>query len=333
MNAGRLILKSNTTRPNFGLEVWGTDYNKIKDTCILAERLGYDGFFYGESLADIDLDCWTILSNLSAVTDKIKLGPVITYLFPQYRSIALLAKQAVTLQEISNGRLEFRTGAGATLQWSLQWWHPYGIEYPSNAERVRILEEGIPLLQRLWKTSGDNNNSNSNDPAVYFTGNYFKLNGASLKRPNKTIPITIAAKKRKMMQIAARYADVWESSYITPEQFISLNKKFEDIIKSEQSSNNNDLNTDKRIIKKSVELDVIIAATDSDLEYKKRIFAMERGPGVAHQMLQHGLVGTADKIGERLREYIDAGIDQFFLAFQDPFDPRALESFSDAFIK
>jgi alkanesulfonate monooxygenase SsuD/methylene tetrahydromethanopterin reductase-like flavin-dependent oxidoreductase (luciferase family) len=44
---------------------------------------------------------------------------------------------------------------------------------------------------------------------------------------------------------------------------------------------------------------------------------MERGPGVAHQMLKHGLVGTADKLGERVREYIDAGIDQFFLAFQD----------------
>jgi hypothetical protein len=46
-------LKSNNNRPNFCLEVWGTDYNKIKDTCILAEKLGYDGFFYGESLADI----------------------------------------------------------------------------------------------------------------------------------------------------------------------------------------------------------------------------------------------------------------------------------------
>ena len=134
-----IVLKSNTTRPDFCLEVWGTDYNKIKDTCILAEKLGYDGFFYGESLADIDLDCWTILSNLSAVTDKIKLGPVITYLFPQYRSIVLLAKQAVTLQEISNGRLEFRTGAGATPRWSLQWWHPYGIKYPSNAERYVCL--------------------------------------------------------------------------------------------------------------------------------------------------------------------------------------------------
>ena len=319
-------MKSNNNRPNFCLEVWGTDYNKIKDTCILAEKLGYDGFFYGESLADIDLDCWTILSNLSAVTDKIKLGPVITYLFPQYRSIVLLAKQAVTLQEISNGRLEFRTGAGATLQWSLQWWHPYGIEYPNNAERVRMVEEGIMLLHRLWKSSGGNN-----EPSVHFTGNYFKLNGASLKRPSKTIPVTIAAKKRKTMQIAAKYADVWESSYITPEQFVSLNKKFEDIIKSEQSNNNNNSNTHKKTIKKSIELDVIIADTDSDLEYRKRIFAMERGPGVTHQILKHGLVGKTEKIAERLKKYIDAGVNQFFLAFQDPFDSRALESFTDTF--
>ena len=72
------------------LEVWGKDYNKIKETCLLAEKLGYYGFYYGESLADIDLDCWTVLSSLSSITDQIKLGPVITYLFPQYRNIALV---------------------------------------------------------------------------------------------------------------------------------------------------------------------------------------------------------------------------------------------------
>jgi alkanesulfonate monooxygenase SsuD/methylene tetrahydromethanopterin reductase-like flavin-dependent oxidoreductase (luciferase family) len=69
------------------------------------------------------------------------------------------------------------------------------------------------------------------------------------------------------------------------------------------------------------------------LEYKKRIFAMERGPGVTHQILNHGLVGTADKIAERIKEYIDAGVNQFLLAFQDPFDSRALELFTDAFRK
>jgi len=49
---------------------------------------------------------------------------------------------------------------------------------------------------------------------------------------------------------------------------------------------------------KSIELDVIIADSDSDLEYKKRIFAMERGPGVAHQILKHGLVVKANEIAE-----------------------------------
>ena len=63
------------------LEVWGANYEKIREACY--------GFYYGESLSDIDLDCWTVLSTLSCLTTKIKLGPVITYPFPQYRSSAL----------------------------------------------------------------------------------------------------------------------------------------------------------------------------------------------------------------------------------------------------
>jgi alkanesulfonate monooxygenase SsuD/methylene tetrahydromethanopterin reductase-like flavin-dependent oxidoreductase (luciferase family) len=146
-------------------------------------------------------------------------------LFPQYRNIFLLAKQAITLQEISNGRLEFRTGAGATLQWSSQWWHPYGIDYPTTAERVSILEEGIRVLDILW-------NKQQTTAAVSFEGKYFKLKGAAtLHKNQKKIPLTIAAKRNKTMQIAAKYADIWESSYITPEQFASLNKKFDDISK------------------------------------------------------------------------------------------------------
>ena len=62
---------------------------KIKQTCLLAEELGYYGFYYGESLTEIDLDCWTVLSAMIPITNKIKLGPVITYILPEYRSLAL----------------------------------------------------------------------------------------------------------------------------------------------------------------------------------------------------------------------------------------------------
>ena len=307
---------------SFCLEVWGTDYNKIKDACILAEDLGYYGFYYGESLADLDLDCWTVISALSSLTTKIKLGPVITYLLPQYRGIALVAKQAITLQEISGGRLELRTGAGATLQYAAQWWHPFGIDYPEQGKRVSILNEGIRVLKMLLE---NNNGSVSSIPSsVSFKGDYFKINGASFNKPAKKIPITIAAKKNQMMRIAAKYADIWESSYLSPDQFSSLNAHFEGLVTALKEV---DDKYDHRKILRSIELDVLIAESESELEYKKRIFAMERGPAVYNQILNNGIIGTPDNVSKRIKEYVDVGVNQFFLAFQDPFDFKALELF------
>jgi alkanesulfonate monooxygenase SsuD/methylene tetrahydromethanopterin reductase-like flavin-dependent oxidoreductase (luciferase family) len=288
----------------FCLEVWGTDYGKIKDTCILAEKLGYYGFYYGESLAEIDLDCWSVISNLSAITATIKLGPVITYLIPQYRNIALIAKQSTTLQEISNGRLEFRTGAGATNNYATPWWYPFGIDYPNARERTLLLDEGLKVLKLLWSK-----------PQVKFSGKYFKITGARLKNPNMPIPITVAATRTKMMQLAAKHADIWESSYLSPQEFASMNSEFEKIS-----------NPTKRFVK-SIELDVIIANSDSELEYKKRLFAMERRPAVLNHLLKHSLVGKPEDIVQKVRKYIDAGIGQFFLGFQDPFEYEAIQLF------
>jgi len=297
----------------FCLEIWGTNYEKIKEMCVFAEKSGYDGFFYGESLTDIDLDCWTVLSSLINITSKIKIGPVITYLFPEYRNITLLAKQAMTFQNLTKGRLEFRTGAGATLQYSIQWWHPFGIEYLKAFERVEILDEGLQVLTKLW---------NSKMSSVKFEGKYFKLNGASLKIPNiviEKIPITVAAKKKKTMAIAAKYADIWECSYISPIEFLKLNNEFTHLI---------DKDTNPKI-EKSIELDVVIAESDTDLKYKEKIFAMERAPHILHQIKKYGLIGKPRDIGERINEYLKVGVTQFLLSFQDPFDKNSLGLFND----
>jgi alkanesulfonate monooxygenase SsuD/methylene tetrahydromethanopterin reductase-like flavin-dependent oxidoreductase (luciferase family) len=299
----------------FCLEIWGTEYDKIKQTCTIAEKLGYHGFFYGESLSNIDLDCWTVISSLASTTNRIKLGPVITYLFPQYRNIALLAKQALTLQKISDGRLEFRTGTGSTSKYSLAWWLPYGIEYPEETERVSILEQGLQILQLLWK---------SDKPQADYQSRYFKLNRASIGLPHSDIsmkiPITVAAKRTKTIGIAAKYADIWETSFLSPQEFSTLNEKFKKIIISKNI---------QRTIKRSIELDVIIGESDTDLQYKEQIFSMQRGPNVLHQLKAKGLVGKSDDIAQRIQEYADAGIDQFFLAFQDPYDTRSLRLFDD----
>jgi alkanesulfonate monooxygenase SsuD/methylene tetrahydromethanopterin reductase-like flavin-dependent oxidoreductase (luciferase family) len=85
------------------------------------------------------------------------------------------------------------------------------------------------------------------------------------------------------------------------------------------------------LIKKSIELDVLISDSDSDLEHKKKIFVTERDPATAQMIFKYGLVGRPSRVAERLKKYIDAGVDQFFLAFQDPFDSNALELFTEAF--
>lgn len=296
----------------FCLEVWGTSFEDIRKTCLEAEKLGYYGFYYGESLAEIDMDCWTVISSLAAITNKIKLGPVITYLFPQYRNIALVAKKALTFQEISEGRLEFRTGSGATLQYASQWWYPFGVSYPKISQRLIILEEGLQILEKFW----------SGKP-VFFDGKYFKINGGTMKRTNNTIPITIAAKGDKMMAMAAKYANIWEASYLSPEKFNDLNEKFKEICSKEKINDSNK-------IMRSIELDVIIAKSESDLDYKKRLFIMNRGPGVYNQILQNGLVGTKDRVRQKIDEYADSGVEQFFLAFHDPYNISDLQLFIDS---
>jgi alkanesulfonate monooxygenase SsuD/methylene tetrahydromethanopterin reductase-like flavin-dependent oxidoreductase (luciferase family) len=157
--------------------------------------------------------------------------------------------------------------------------------------------------------------------SVKFEGKYFKLNDASIKIPYiviEKIPITVAAKKKKTMTIAANYADIWESSYISPIEFLKLNNEFTHIIE--------DTN---RKIEKSIELDVIIAESDTDLKYKEKIFAMERGPNILHQIKKHSLIGKPTDIAERIKEYLEAGVTQFLLAFQDPFDKKSLSLFND----
>jgi alkanesulfonate monooxygenase SsuD/methylene tetrahydromethanopterin reductase-like flavin-dependent oxidoreductase (luciferase family) len=74
-----------------------------------------------------------------------------------------------------------------------------------------------------------------NKSSLHFNGKFFRINGAVVKKATKSIPITVAAKKKRMMKIAVKYADIWESSYITPSQFSCISAEFEKILKETSS--------------------------------------------------------------------------------------------------
>lgn len=180
------------------LEVWSSSFAQVEATCVLAESLELDAFYYGESPHDLNLDCWTTLAGLSRSTERIRLGPVITNILPTYRSTLLLAKQAATVASMSGGRIDLRTGVGASAAFGRGWWQPFGVDYPNYEQRLSDLETAIEALPRLWADG-------------------------------PRIPVTIAAKSERAMRLAGAHADVWETSFCTPTEFAEQRARFEEL--------------------------------------------------------------------------------------------------------
>ncbi len=172
--------------PRICLEVWGGDPNELVGIARHAEAIGLDGVYLGESPTALNAETWTTLGAIAAVTDRIRLGPVIANLLPDYRSAALLARQGAALAVLSEGRFDFRTGVGASEAAGRAWWAPAGVAYPPYAERLKEAERQLGELRNAW---------------------------ADDDLP--TIEVTIAATSERSLALAARFGQRWETSFAT----------------------------------------------------------------------------------------------------------------------
>ena len=287
------------------VEVWGGTYEQICRTAQLAEARGVDGFYYGESLTDLDLDAWQVLAGLAGCTKSLSLGPVITYLLPQYRSVALLAKQATTLQEMSAGRLVFRTGCGGGRKHAASWWDPYGVDYPRAAARVDALAEGLEILCSLWTTG-----------SARSAGPHFPYAGGAQRLPRRRIPITLAASRPRMLRLAARHADICELSYLELRSYERLRSEVE-------------RHAMGRSLRFSLEVDGFVARDERRVAALRDQIGRMRGHA-AGPVWDRSLNGTPPQLRAQLRRYRDAGVDQLLVALDDPFDRDAVELLASA---
>ena len=144
------------------------------------------------------LEGWTLLAALAACTERIRIGVLVSS--NTFRHPALLAKQAVTVDHVSNGRLELGLGAG----WYLPEHEMFGIEFGEARERVERFREAVELVDRLLR----------GDTGVSFEGRHYRLRDAHflpgpVQRPRP--PLTLGAHGPRMLGICARYADTWNS--------------------------------------------------------------------------------------------------------------------------
>jgi F420-dependent oxidoreductase-like protein len=167
------------------------------------EALGFDSAWIfdhfmaagGNTTDHTYLEAWTALAGLAMVTSRISLGVLVSG--NTYRSPALVAKQAVTIDQMSNGRLIIGLGAG----WHVPEHKAYGFTFPSAGERVSRFAEAMQVIKAL-----------TTQERSTFNGRYYQLEDAPFEpRPVRPsgIPIVVGTSGERMLKIVARYADRW----------------------------------------------------------------------------------------------------------------------------
>jgi alkanesulfonate monooxygenase SsuD/methylene tetrahydromethanopterin reductase-like flavin-dependent oxidoreductase (luciferase family) len=116
-----------------------------------AEDANLDGLFRSDHYRSIQrgepagaLDAWATLAGLAAVTDRIRLGTMVTPV--TFRRAQVLAKMVVTVDHISGGRVELGLGAG----WYEAEHEAYGFAFPPLRERMDELDRQLAEIVRHW---------------------------------------------------------------------------------------------------------------------------------------------------------------------------------------
>ena len=166
------------------------------------EELGFDSIWHADhyqrpSVPDHPfLEGWTLLAHMATRTESARIGLLVTS--NTFRDPALVAKQAVTVDHASGGRLELGIGTG--------WWEPehraYGLTFPEPKELVDRFEEALEVVMALL----------SGDTASY-DGRFYHLKDAQFRPAplQPKLPLTLGAHGPRMLRIVARFADRWNS--------------------------------------------------------------------------------------------------------------------------
>jgi alkanesulfonate monooxygenase SsuD/methylene tetrahydromethanopterin reductase-like flavin-dependent oxidoreductase (luciferase family) len=184
------------------------------------ERLGFDGLYLVDHyFGRIDLDeptheGWTMLAALAPFTQRMRLGMMVSG--NTYRNPAFLLKQAITVDHISGGRVDFGVGAG----WQQREHEAYSFPLPPPKERIDRFQEALQIWEELQ----------ANDRTT-FDGEHYQLLDApfqpkSLQSPR--LPLLIGSTGPRMMRLVARHADIW-NVIGTPESGAALNARMDDL--------------------------------------------------------------------------------------------------------
>jgi len=276
----------------------------------LLEKLGYDGLwlvdhFWAGGLPDLDfLEGWTSLAALAAATQKLRLGLMVTC--NSYRSPALLAKMAATVDQISGGRIELGLGAG----WMQEEYKGYGYDFPPMGTRLAQLEESLEIVTRMLR-----------DHRSTFAGRHYRVEDApnNPKPVQSPLPVTIGgAGEKKLLRLVARFAQRWNCPMNSAHEVERLHGVL--------SSHCRQVGRDVGEIIVSEQMICVIGKDEETLQSKLTMAKAVLGHFADIDKV--AVAGTPDRVIAGLRAKIARGVSDFAVMFGDLAQPDSLELFA-----
>jgi F420-dependent oxidoreductase-like protein len=278
------------------------DWLRLADAC---ERLGLEGLFRsdhyysGEGVSGRgSSDAWALLGGLAARTERLRLGTLVSPV--TFREPALLAKSAVTVDEISGGRVEIGMGAG--------WWEEehtgHGFAFHDVDGRWQRLEEQVAIVHGLLT-----------EDRFSFEGRHYAVHDVEflpkgVQRPHPPLILGGTTVGPRMRRLVGRYADEFNTVGGTPE---TVRERF---ARARQGCVDEDRDPDALVT--SLMTWFFVAPTERmylEALERARLLDPSAGPFEAYRadIERDCIVGTPAQALERLADYREAGAQRIFL--------------------
>ena len=312
------------------------DWSSIKETVLLCDRLDYDSIFIADHVflgRDGEIwECLALMSAFAAITSNVDVAPI--HLCNNFRNPAIVAKTLATLSHVASGRLIIFYDYG----WRKAEFDAYGIPFGLNDdERIDQMEEGITVIKGMLK-----------EEKYSFNGKYYSVHEAICNpKPVKKIPVWMGeANNPQMVSAIVKHADVFNSMPCSIEGF----QEKIDIIYKECKEQGRDFSK----MGLSLETQILIRETDEEIDkifesfeeleslnnsYDQDILDQLKATNPAlgnykskKNFEEEFLIGTPEKIIEKINLFIDKGVSHFMLWFMDYPDQKGIKLFNDKII-
>jgi len=266
-----------------------------------AEESGLEGLFRSDHYSGQSddprgsLDAWTQIAALAAVTDRIRLGTLVSPV--TFRHPSLLAKAVATADHVSEGRVELGIGTG----WMEQEHTAYGFPFPPMAERLELLEEQLEIIVRQWT-----------EESLDFRGRHYRLDGlrsrpTPFQQPRPPVIVGGSARPRTA-RLAARFADEYNTVYPSDEE---LRERRANVLRA-------CIDAGREPLTFSVMTGCVVGRDTAELhERVERLLAKTGREGDPAEFVrtQRGrlVLGTVEQVRDRLRELEALGVQRIFL--------------------